>query len=148
MLDQSQLDAVRVAELNTSLELFFFAYREFTAYPDRILEERGLQRVHHRILYFVARNPGIGVNGLLGILGVSKQALHGPLRRLLGEGLIASAIAEQDRRGRELRLTAKGEELEAALSGSQRERMAAVFEAAGPEREQAWRDVMASVIGC
>jgi DNA-binding MarR family transcriptional regulator len=142
MIDPSRTDA-----LNDSLELFFFAYREFTAYPDRILTERGLQRVHHRILYFVGRNPGIGVNGLLGILGVSKQALHGPLRRLVAEGLVASTVAEQDRRARELRLTPEGERLEAALSGSQRERMDAIFAAAGTEREQAWRDVMSRVAG-
>jgi DNA-binding MarR family transcriptional regulator len=141
------IDPSRTAELNQSLELFFFAYREFTAYPDRILQERGLQRVHHRILYFVGRNPGVSVNGLLGILGVSKQALHAPLHRLVDLGLITSTVATQDRRGRELRLTIEGAQLESALSGSQRERMAAVFAEAGPEREAAWRDVMASVTG-
>jgi DNA-binding MarR family transcriptional regulator len=140
MVDPSRTDA-----LNDALELFFFAYREFTAHPDQVLKERGLQRVHHRILYFVGRSPGVSVNGLLGVLGVSKQALHGPLRHLAQVGLVEVGVAEHDRRGRELRLTAEGAALEAQLSGSQRERMAQVFGEVGPAAEQAWRDVMARV---
>ncbi len=80
------IDASREQELNEALELFFFGYREFTAYPDGVLAKRGLGRVHHRILYFVGRNPGVTVGDLLGVLGVSKQALNAPLRRLMAEG--------------------------------------------------------------
>lgn len=139
------IDASREAQLNEALELFFFAYREFTAYPDAILAERGLARVHHRILYFVARTPGITVSELLRTLGVTKQAANAPLRRLTEEGLVASTAGAADRRVRELRLTQAGAALERQLSGSQRERMAAVFEAAGAREETAWRDVMRAV---
>lgn len=137
MLDQS-----RERSLNEALELLFFGYRSFTAYPDRVLAERGLQRVHHRVLYFVGRNPGVTVNSLLAILGVTKQALHGPLRQLVELGLVESRPSARDRRARELRLTEAGVELEAELSGSQRERLDAIFAEAGDEAETAWRDVM------
>lgn len=139
------IDPKRESELNEALELFFFGYRQFTAYPDEVLAERGLQRVHHRILYFVGRNPGIGVNALLGVLGVSKQALHAPLRRLMELGLVESRVAEHDRRARELTLSAEGAKLERELSGSQRECMDAIFATVGPEREAAWREVMTRV---
>ena len=66
-----------------AMELLYFGYRAFTARPDRILQEKGLGRVHHRILYFVGRNPCININELLNILGVSKQALTAPLRKLI-----------------------------------------------------------------
>ena len=139
------VDSSRTAALNDALELFFFAYREFTAHPDQVLEERGLKRVHHRILYFVGRNPGISVAGLLGVLGVSKQALNAPLRHLAELGLVQVGIAEHDRRGRELRLSTAGEALERELSGSQRRLMAELFEEVGPAAETAWRDVMSRV---
>lgn len=119
-----------------------FAYRAFTAEPDRMLEERGLQRVHHRILYFVGRNPGISVNGLLGILAVSKQALNAPLRQLLGMELVDAQAPESDRRVRELRLTEKGKHLEAALSKGQCQMLEAVFREVGKAAETAWRDAM------
>jgi DNA-binding MarR family transcriptional regulator len=131
----------REQQLNEALELFFFAYREFTAYPDEILARRGLQRVHHRILYFVGRNPGMAVNELLGALGVTKQALNAPLRRLVEEGLVTSTPGI-DRRVRELRLTPAGSILEAELSGSQRARMEHVFAEADAPAEEAWREIM------
>ncbi|RXL39562.1 MarR family transcriptional regulator, partial [Citrobacter sp. AAK_AS5] len=59
------IDLKRQAELREAIELLYFSYREFTAGPDRILAERGLSRVHHRILYFVGRSPGIPINALL-----------------------------------------------------------------------------------
>ncbi len=70
------------------MELFFFAYRSFTARPDKFLDKKGFNRVHHRIIYFVGQNPGLSVNALLKILGVSKQALNAPLRQLVGMKMI------------------------------------------------------------
>jgi DNA-binding MarR family transcriptional regulator len=139
------IDPSRESELYAALELLFFGYREFTSHPDEVLATRGLQRVHHRILYFVGRNPGITVNGLLGVLGVSKQALHGPLKRLAELGLVASDVDAADRRARCLSLTTSGAELEQELSASQCELMEAVFSAAGAEKEAAWREVMAAI---
>lgn len=137
----------RESELNQALELFHFAFRAFTAKPDQLLEARGLQRVHHRILYFVGRNPDIRVSGLLSILGVSKQALHAPLRQLLAMSLIADSPDAIDKRGKCLSLTAEGQKLEAALSGAQRKLLAQVFERAGVDSESAWRAVMGQLVG-
>src|SRR5512134_478976 len=92
--------------------LLFFGFRALTAEPDRVLSERGLSRVHHRILYFVGHAPGLRVGELLATLGVTKQALHRPLRELVRQGLVAAAAPAHNRRARELRLTAAGERLE------------------------------------
>jgi DNA-binding MarR family transcriptional regulator len=137
----------RERELNAALELLHFGYRAFTADPDRILAAQGLQRVHHRILYFVGRNPGLGVNELLAILGVSKQALHAPLRQLAQLGFVEARPAQHDRRVKRLSLSDSGVRLERQLSGSQRARLGAVFADLGAEREAAWREVMAKVAG-
>jgi DNA-binding MarR family transcriptional regulator len=122
--------------------LLFFAFRALTAEPDRILAERGLGRVHHRILYFVARTPGVRVGGLLATLGVSKQALHGPLRALLRAGLVAATVPAGNRRAKELALTAAGEKLERRLTAAQRRRFERAFEGAGAGAERGWREVM------
>ena len=78
--------------LRDAIEHLYFGYREFTAGPDRILEERGLNRVHHRILYFVGRNDRISVNSLLAILAISKQALNVPLRKLVQADLFPTHL--------------------------------------------------------
>jgi DNA-binding MarR family transcriptional regulator len=144
MVDQlsQNLTDSRETELNQALELFHFAFRAFTAKPDQLLEARGLQRVHHRILYFVGRNPEIRVSGLLGILGVTKQALHAPLRQLVAMNLIQDSPDASDKRGKCLTLTAEGAKLEAALSGAQRKLLASVFARSGADGESAWRAVM------
>lgn len=136
------IDLKRQVELREAIELLYFSYREFTAGPDRILAERGLSRVHHRILYFVGRSPGIAINALLAILGVTKQALNAPLRQLTEMKLVSVRAGAQDRRVRQLTLTADGARLEARLSGTQMRKLAAVFAEAGVPAEAGWREVM------
>lgn len=135
----------RADPLDDSLELLFFAFRDLTAEPDRVLAERGLSRVHHRILYFVRRNAGLGPGELVEILRVSKQALARPLRELLAQGLVASAPVPENRRRKALRLTPAGLRLEARLSGSQRHRFRAAFRQAGGGAAAGWRAVMAAL---
>ncbi len=139
-------DAKREEALRRAIEQFYFGYRAFTAPPDRILEQRGLGRVHHRILYFVGRHPQISVNELLKVLDVSKQALNAPLRQLVEMQLVAVATPGHDRRVRQLTLTANGGKLEAKLTGAQMEQLETAFAAAGARAEAGWREVMRALI--
>jgi len=139
-------DPRRDAELNRALELMFHGYRSLTARPDRILDTRGLQRVHHRILYFVGRNPDLSVGELLAILHVSKQALNAPLRQLQEMSLVDSLPSPADRRTRLLRLTSEGLRLERQLTGSQRKLLEQVFRAAGEHAETGWRSALEHLV--
>jgi DNA-binding MarR family transcriptional regulator len=130
------------AQLRRAIEAMFFAYRGFTADPDRILAERGYGRAHHRALHFVQRSPGTTINGLLTVLGVTKQSLNRVLRTLTEDGLIEARVGDRDRRERHLRLTPEGAALEAALSDAQRARMRAAFREAGPEAVAGFRTVL------
>ena len=62
-------------ELRQGIELLFYAYRDFTSEPDKILAKWGFGRAHHRVIYFVGRNPNITVTELLLILQITKQSL-------------------------------------------------------------------------
>ncbi len=128
--------------LDEAQELLFFAFRNLTAEPDRVLAERGLSRVHHRVLYFVRRNPGLGPGDLLRILRVSKQALARPLRELAAQGLLQRDAVPENRRRKRLVLTPAGVRLERRLSELQRRRFATAFAASGPAAASAWRAVM------
>ena len=139
------VDLNRQAALRDAIELLYFGYRAFTDGPDRILARRGLGRVHHRILYFVGRNPGVTVGGLLEILAVSKQALNAPLRQLVEMGLVALTANAGDRRIRNLGLTEAGRRLEAELTGVQTRLLEAAMTQAGPDAEAGWRSVMAAM---
>jgi len=134
--------AEETLRLNQALEALHFGFRAITAHPDERLRALGYSRVHHRILYFVGRNPGCSVNELLGIMRVSKQYLNRPLRQLVVDGYIQSKRDTQDRRVKRLRLTPRGRRLEEKLTGEQRRQLAEVFRRAGPEAEAGWRRVM------
>lgn len=136
------VSANKEARLRLAIENFYFGYRAFTAPPDRILAQRGLGRVHHRILYFVGRNPHISVNALLALLFVSKQALNAPLRQLVEMRLVTMATAEHDRRVRELTLTESGAKLEGQLTGTQMKQLQEVFDQVGQDAEFGWMRVM------
>jgi len=129
-------------DANEPLLLLHLAFRAVTRGPDALLARHGFGRVHHRVLFFVGRDPGLRVVDLQGALGVSKQALHGPLRELLKAKLVDSRPAPDDARERRLHLTAAGRALEAKLSGQQRKRFEEAFRRAGTAAAWGWYQVM------
>ena len=133
-------------DLRRAAELLFYAYRDFTAEPDRLLSQYGFGRAHHRVLHFVGRNPGITVAGLLGILRITKQSLARVLRQLVDRDFIERRRHDEDRRRRHLHLTVIGNDLEAALSAPQQERIAQAFAAAGADAVAAFRSVLLGLV--
>lgn len=107
----------------TLIELFFFAYRDFTSDPDVILADYGFGRAHHRVLHFVNRRPGLTVAELLDVLKITKQSLARVLKQLIDTGHIVQLQGPRDRRQRELYPTAKGRKLALALARPQSRRI-------------------------
>lgn len=136
-----------LSPLDEALALLHFGFRTIVAEPDRILARRGLGRLHHRILFFVARKPECTVGDLLALLGISKQALHGPMRQLVDRGLLRSVVDPKSRRSRRLSLSRSGAALETKLSGIQRDLFARAFASTGPAAERGFRAVFAAIIG-
>ncbi len=129
MADGSAAKPIRTALTNddgidlTIIELLFFAYRDFTSDPDKILAEYGFGRAHHRIVHFVNRMPGLTVAELLDVLKITKQSLARVLKQLIDTGHIVQIQGPRDRRQRELYPTAKGRALALALARPQSRRI-------------------------
>ena len=107
----------------TLIERLFFAYRDFIGDPDRILDQYGFGRAHHRVLYFVNRRPGLTVADLLEILRITKQSLARVLSDLVHSGYVVQQEGLRDRRQRLLYPTAAGRKLIASLSLPQSRRI-------------------------
>lgn len=150
MTETRQPAAINEEALRQAIELMFFAYRDFTAEPDAILAEYGLSRAHHRVIYFVGRNPGIAVNQLLDILKITKQSLARVLRQLIDEGFIEQRTDGFDRRRRLLHLLDKGQSLERQLTECQARRIAGAYTQAyaeaGPGAGDSFRAVLRGII--
>ncbi len=128
------------------IELLFFAYRDFTSDPDKILAEYGFGRAHHRVVHFVNRRPGLTVAELLDVLKITKQSLARVLKELIDGGYIVQVQGPRDRRQRELYPTQRGRDLAVALATPQTHRIAAALADAAPgDRVAVERFLMAMV---
>ncbi len=113
------------------IELFFFAYRDFVADADRLLEAYGFGRAHHRVLYFVSRRPGLTIAELLEILRITKQSLNRVLRELVDKNFVEARAGALDRRRRQLYATLEGERLALRLAEVQTRRFVAALDRMG-----------------
>lgn len=129
-----------------STELLYFAYRDFIAWPDEVLEQYGFGRAHHRIIFFVSQNTGITVAKLLKILNITKQSLSRVLGALIDQEYITQEIGEEDRRQRLLFLTAKGKELLAEVSVHQKDQMLKACKGAGKDATEGFWKVLSALI--
>jgi len=111
------------------IELLFFAYRDFVGDPDRVLDQYGFGRAHHRVLHFVARRPGLSIADLLEVLRITKQSLNRVLKELVDKGFVELRPGTADRRQRLLFPTGTGRDLAGRLARRQSHRIARALEA-------------------
>jgi DNA-binding MarR family transcriptional regulator len=137
---------LRDEELTWGIELLDAAYRSVVEEPDRELVRRGLGRNHRWILYLVGRHPGITMVELLSRMRVAKQTLSRLLNDLVAKGLIARQPNARDRRQRLLELTSDGRNLEEALHGRLRRRLARAYRAAGAEAVAGHHQVLLGLV--
>ncbi|MCY4305378.1 MAG: MarR family transcriptional regulator [Aestuariivita sp.] len=133
-------------QLRKGIEAMYFAYRGFTADPDRILEPLGYGRAHHRAIHFINRSPGTTINNLLSVLGVTKQSLNRVLRTLIRDELVVRRVGKTDKRERHLFLTDNGKMLETRLSNVQHQRMRCAYREAGPNAVIGFRQVLEAMM--
>ena len=137
---------LREEQIRLAQDLMFFAYRDFTGAADKILDELGLGRAHHRALHFIGRNPGMTVGDLLGLLRITKQSLARVLTALIEQGTVQQLPGRNDRRQRLLSLTPAGIALERRLFDRQRAVLMLAYRDAGGPAIEGFRRVMRGVM--
>lgn len=128
------------------IELLFFAYRDFTSDPDKILARYGFGRAHHRVLHFVNRMPGLTVAELLDVLKITKQSLARVLKQLIDTGHVLQVQGVRDRRQRELHPTEKGCALALALAAPQSRRIREALQETGPGGRAAVEEFLRAMV--
>ncbi|WP_294190724.1 MarR family winged helix-turn-helix transcriptional regulator [uncultured Sphingomonas sp.] len=124
---------LREETIRGGMDLMFFSNTRHLRHADETLAALGLGRAHHRILYFVARQPGINVTALLAILGITKQSFGRVAKQLITKGLMEQHAGARDRRQRLMMLTAEGAKLEKAIFDELHDNVARAYTAAGPD---------------
>lgn len=121
------LEATEAEPMFDLIELLFFAYRDFVGDADRLLENYGFGRAHHRVLHFVSRRPGLTIAELLDILKITKQSLNRVLKELRDKGYVEVRAGAVDRRQRQLYPTKTGAALALGIARLQSQRFRRVF---------------------
>ena len=137
---------LREPEVRLGVELLYFGYSHLYRGIDQGLARQGLGRAHHRALYFIAREPGLSIKGLLRILGITKQSLGRVLTELGERGLVETRQGESDRRQRLLSLTETGARLENELFEALRQRLSQAYGQAGQEAVTGFWKVLEQLI--
>ncbi|MGO4386818.1 MarR family winged helix-turn-helix transcriptional regulator [Microvirga sp. 2YAF29] len=114
-------------ELLLGLDLMFLGHMALVAAADEVLKNYSFGRPHHRVLYLVARHPGITVNEILSILRVTSQALTRVFQQLIEHDLIVQRLDPADRRKRRHYVTPKGAGLDKKLCDRQLQLLADAF---------------------
>lgn len=138
----NSVDLKKLHPMDEALELMYFGWRGMTREADRYLATLGLTRVHHRVLYSIARGNDLTISDLLSILDISKQALHRPMTMLIDKGYVTTASHPTMHRFKILRLTAAGRKVEDQASERERRVMSRAFASGGDRAFRAWADVM------
>ena len=105
------------------LAAFRRAIRQFLRFSEDAAAEAGLTAQHYQALLILRACPEGGrvtINDLAGELLIKHNSAVGLVDRLATEGLILREPAPEDRRKVELRLSARGRQVLAALAGSHR----------------------------
>ncbi|WP_411292308.1 MarR family winged helix-turn-helix transcriptional regulator [Staphylococcus kloosii] len=118
--------------------LFYFAYKTFINRADEIIEQSGMNRQHHRFLFFINKLPGITIKQLLAVLDISKQGSHATLKTLKEKKLIIEQPNPDDMRVKQLFITDEGHELVEQLNSAQNDLLRQIFS----EGDNDWYRIM------
>lgn len=135
-------------ELDAAVETLILAEASLWAAADRALEgaEPKLGRSHWRCAFLLRRRPGLGVQALADLTGVTKQSLSRTAKELVSAGLAIMESGEDGRR-RELRLTEAGLAFEARAAARLRGLLSRAYREAGVEAAGGARRVWTALAG-
>jgi len=140
---------LREEELDAALELFFLAEAALWSTADGALdaEPSGLGRGHYRMAMLLKRRPGIGVQELTRLTGLSKQGASRVLSDLQEHGLAQKAAGEADMRRRPAVLTPAGLAFEQRISERMHAHLLSAYRAGGLDAVGGARRILGALAG-
>lgn len=140
---------LREEELDASIELFVLAEAALWSTAEAALQDHpsGLGRGHYRAALLIKRRPGIGVQELAALTGLSKQGASRILADLDKAGYVEKAPAKGDGRRKPAQLTAEGKAFEARISERLRNHLALAYRVGGLDAVAGARRILAATAG-
>ena len=140
---------LREEELDASVELFILAEAALWSTAEAALQGHpsGLGRGHYRAALLLKRRPGIGVQELAQLTGLSKQGASRVLADLETAGFVEKSPGKGDGRRRPALLTPEGRVFEARVSERMRAHLARAYRLGGLDAVEGARRILAATAG-
>jgi DNA-binding MarR family transcriptional regulator len=140
---------LREEELDASVELFVLAEAALWSTAEAALQGHpsGLGRGHYRAAMLLKRRPGIGVQELAQLTGLSKQGASRVLGDLQSAGYVEKAAGKSDGRRKPAQLTPEGRLFEARISERLRAHLALAYRTGGLDAVAGARRILTAVAG-
>ena len=140
---------LREEELDASIELFVLAEAALWSTAEAALQDHPsrLGRGHYRAALLLKRRPGVGVQELAQLTGLSKQGASRVLADLEKAGFVEKAPAKGDGRRKPAQLTAEGRAFEAKVTERLRNHLALAYRSGGLDAVAGARRLLAAVAG-
>ena len=140
---------LREEELDAALEQFLLAEAALAAAADAALEgePNGLGRGHWRAAFLLKRRPGIGVQELSRLTGLSKQGASRVLRDLERCGYVDKQPGEEDARRRPAVLTQSGAVFEHRVAERLRAALTRAYRTGGLDAVPGARRILTALAG-
>jgi len=138
-------------ELDRAVELFLLAETTLWQAADDALAGGALPaklgRSHMRAVLLLKSRPGLGVQELARLTGLSKQGASRILKELIEAGLADVEPGALDARRRPTHLTARGQAFETGIASALRAHFAAAYREGGIDAAPGARRILAALAG-
>ncbi len=138
-------------ELDRALEVFLLAEVAVWAAADGVLDRPNagikLGRGHFRAAFLLRRRPGLGVQELARLTGLSKQGASRVVKELIEGGYAEALPGALDARRRPTHLSARGLAFEAEISSALRALLAGAYREGGIDAAPGARRILAAIAG-
>ena len=133
-------------QIKEFIQLLFYAYRETSSDPKKVLAKKFFGPAHLRSLNLIERNPGISLGELIFKLKVTKQSLNRVLRDLINSRMIKQIKDEDDTRKKNLFLDKEGKVFFETVYSSQKKRIFNALKSSNADSVIKFKEVLKKII--
>jgi len=133
-------------QIKDFIQLLFYAYRETSSDPKKILSENSFGTAHLRALNLIERSPGTNLGELMFQLKITKQSLNRVLRDLIESKMIKQIKDEKDTRRKNLFLNRDGQILFNKIYETQKKRIFNALKSSEPNSVVKFKEVLNKII--
>ena len=133
-------------QIKEFIQLLFYAYRETSSDPKKVLAKKFFGPAHLRSLNLIEGNPGISLGELIFKLKVTKQSLNRVLRDLINSKMIKQIRDEDDARKKNLFLDKEGKVFFETVYSSQKKRIFNALKSSNADSVIKFKEVLKKII--